>query len=392
MKHKKVRYLIYLRDVLTLAVTAFGGPQAHMAMFFEILVHQRNYLKEEELIELNALCQILPGPTSTQTITAIGFKIGGPKLAYLTLLIWCLPAVSIMITIALIFDYLHQSGISLGFTKFILPMAISFIAFAGLKISRKVVKTRKSLIIMLLSMILSYFYHSPYVYPAILLIAGFITSFDYKKHEVEEKIVFNIQWGNFALWISVLIFAALLGYATKSRTVLIFENFYRNGSLIFGGGQALIPLLYTEFVKMKSYLSPEEFLSGFSVMQALPGPVFSFSAFIGTLSLREHGVLNQVIGGLIASAGVFLPGTFLIFFVIRFWDALKKYRRIKCSLTGINAAASGIICSAGFIMLETLDKSPLNIFVLISTFLLLNFTKIPAPVFIIAGLAFGFIL
>ena len=100
MTVKKVRYYIFLRDVLTLALTAFGGPQAHIALFIEKLVDKRAYLNEKELLELNALCQILPGPTSTQTITAIGLKVGGIPLAYLTLLIWSIPAVTIMIIAA----------------------------------------------------------------------------------------------------------------------------------------------------------------------------------------------------------------------------------------------------------------------------------------------------
>ena len=99
---QRIRYYDFLRDVLTLALTTFGGPQAHLAHFHKVLVEKRKYITEEELMEINSLCQILPGPTSTQTLTAIGFKIGGPNLAYLTLLVWILPAV-ILMTAAAIF-------------------------------------------------------------------------------------------------------------------------------------------------------------------------------------------------------------------------------------------------------------------------------------------------
>jgi chromate transporter len=175
--------------------------------------------------------------------------------------------------------------------------------------------------------------------------------------------------------------------------VLLFENFYRNGSLIFGGGQVLIPLLYTEFVEFKSYLSSEEFLSGFGIVQALPGPVFSFAAYIGALAMRENGILWQVLGGLIAAAGIFLPGTFLIFFVIRFWEQLKKYRMVKASLEGINAASSGLVIAAAFLLFQPLenDANVINITILIGTFILLMFTKTPAPLIIIGGLIAGLI-
>ncbi len=103
-----LRHYIFLRDVLILALTAFGGPQAHIAMMFKLLVEKRRYLSEKELIELNALCQILPGPSSTQTLTAIGFRVGGPNLAYLTLLVWIIPAFVFMTLAGLAVTYLQS--------------------------------------------------------------------------------------------------------------------------------------------------------------------------------------------------------------------------------------------------------------------------------------------
>jgi chromate transporter len=111
-KAKKIRYFIFLKDIFILSVSAFGGPQAHLAMLFETMVNKRKYLSEKELIELHALCQILPGPTSTQTITALGFKIGGPNLAYLTLLVWMMPAVSIMIAAAIMISSFQENNSS----------------------------------------------------------------------------------------------------------------------------------------------------------------------------------------------------------------------------------------------------------------------------------------
>src|SRR5690606_18030414 len=108
--------------------------------------------------------------------------------------------------------------------------------------------------------------------------------------------------------------AALLGQITKDRFILLFENFFRNGSLIFGGGQALIGLFHKEFVVFKEYLQEDEFLSGYALLQSLPGPIFSFSSYIGTLSMREYGLAGQLLGSLVATAGIFLPGTILIFF------------------------------------------------------------------------------
>lgn len=377
---------------MLLAVSAFGGPQAHIAMFIKIMVEKRGYLTESDLIELNALCQILPGPTSTQTITAIGFRIGGAKLAYLTLLVWMLPAVSLMTTAAILINSYQTKNLTLEFTKFIQPMAVGFISYGAFTIAKKVINTKVAVLLMVLSAIVTYFIPTPAALPIVLVIAGSLTAFKYKKQEVTVKEKVKIKWANFTLWGLVLIAAALLGAFTQDRFVLLFENFYRNGSLIFGGGQVLIPFLNTEFVEFKGYLSSEEFLSGLAMVQTVPGPVFSVSSFVGALSVRDLGIGGQILAGFISACGIFLPGTFLIFFVIRFWDSLKTYRVVRASLEGINAASSGMVIAAAFILFEPIQGSVIDVSVVAGTFLILVFTKIPPPFIILAGLIAGFLI
>ncbi|MCE7995914.1 MAG: chromate efflux transporter [Roseivirga sp.] len=389
---KKIRYYIFLRDVLLLAVSAFGGPQAHFAMLIKIMVKKRGYLTEEELIELNALCQVLPGPTSTQTITAIGFRIGGANLAYLTLLVWILPAVTIMTLAGILINNYQAKNFSLEFTRFIQPMAVGFVSYGAYIITSKVIKSKTAMGLMMLSAIVTYFITKPIALPLVFIFAGCITAFKYKKHAPEEKQKIKIKWGNFTLWGLVLVAAALLGAFTQDRIVLLFENFYRNGSLIFGGGQVLIPFLNTEFVEFKGYLSSEEFLSGFGMVQAVPGPVFSFSSFIGSLSVRDMGLGAQILGGFVSAIGIFLPGTFLIFFVIRFWEDLKRYRVVRASLEGVNAASAGMVVASAFVLFQPIENNVLNVSVVIGTFLLLTYTKIPAPFIILAGLLAGFLI
>jgi chromate transporter len=385
------RNYIFLKDVLLLALTAFGGPQAHIAMMFQLMVEKRKYLLEKELIELHALCQILPGPTSTQTVTAIGYRIGGPNLAYLTLVVWVAPGVILMTLAGLIISYLHYHDIPLNFTRFIQPMAVGFVAFAAYRISSKVVNTKTGIGLMMVSAVLVYFFHSPWVFPVLLLSGGGITALRFKKQPHVPDKTLEIAWSNFILFAGVLIAAALLGATTQLLPVRLFENFYRNGSLIFGGGQVLIPMMYTEFVEFKSYLSSEEFLSGFALIQALPGPVFAFCSYIGALTMREYGIWGQLLGSLVATVGIFLPGTFLIFFIIRFWDQLKKYRVIKASLEGINAVSSGMVCAAAILLYHPIESSPINLGLVGGTFCLLLFTRVPPPALILTGLLAGFI-
>ena len=389
---QRVKYTLFLKDVFILALTTFGGAQSHIAHFHKILVAKRGYLSEEDLMELNSLCQIIPGPTSTQTLTAIGFRIGGPNLAYLTLLVWMLPAVAFMAAAAIMMSDIQEKSWSLKFTRFILPMAVGIVSYGAYRISLRTVKSKTGLVLMCLAAVFSYLYQTPYVFPIVLLCGGLVTSLKYKKLPRNHREKITISWSNFILWAGVLIIAAALGYATSSLPVRIFENFYRNGSMIFGGGQVLTPLLYTEFVEYKHYLTSNEFLSGYAVAQALPGPVFSFSSYIGSLSMREYGIGGEIVGALMASFGIFLPGTFLIFFVIRFWDGLKSYRAVRASLEGITAASAGLVAAAAVIMFQPLDNTVTNFAFTIATFILLAFTRIPSPAIIAAGLLLGFLL
>ena len=418
---ERIRYYDFLRDVLTLALTTFGGPQAHLTHFHKILVERKKYLTDEELMEINSLCQIIPGPTSTQTLTAIGFKIGGPNLAYLTLLIWILPAVILMTAAAIIMSGIQTKNLSLEFTRFIQPIAVGFVSYGAYAISLKTVSTKTGIALMVMAAVVSYFVQTPFVFPFILLVAGLVTALKYKKQpkdEAEKKLI--VPWSNFMLWVGVLVFAAVVGGITKALPVKLFENFYRSGSLVFGGGQVLAPLLYTEFVndgdeavteekskasvlktKLKRKYSPkpyhhpishDEFLSGYAFVQALPGPLFSFSAYIGALSSRDYGIAGSIGGAIMSAAGMFLPGTFLIFFVIRFWSSLKKYRAVRASLEGITAASAGLVAASAIILFQPLENTVLNFSTTIITFCLLAFTKLPSPLIIVGGLALGLIL
>lgn len=398
---RKVRYLIFLKDVALLSVTSFGGPQAHIAHFQNTLVKKRNYLTEPELTELNAICQVLPGPTSTQTLSAIGYQLGGPGLAYLTLLIWALPSIVIMTIAGMMMSTIDARQLSLDFTRFIQPMAVGIVAYAAYTISLKTVHTRTGIALMIIAGVATYFIKTPFVFPITLLIAGGITAFKYRAQQKEEKKKFDIRWANLTLWIGVLVFAGALGLITKALgygevllPIRLFENFYRNGSLVFGGGQVLTPMLYTEFVQYapKQYLNTEEFLSGYALAQSLPGPVFSFAAYIGTLAMRDFGPVGEVIGALMSALGIFLPGTFLIFFMIRIWESLKKFRPIRASLEGINAANAGLVAAAAILLFQPLENTVTNFGFTIGTFALLAFTKLPSWAIIAFGLTLGFVI
>jgi chromate transporter len=406
---RRTRNFVFLKDVAGLACTAFGGPQAHLAMMFRLLVNKRRYLTAAELLELQALCALLPGPTSTQTMTAIGFRLGGPNLAYLTLFIWCLPAVLIMTLAGLLLTH-FDTAFTARLVQFVQPVAVGFVAFSAYRIAEKVIHTKTSVALLVVAAMVAYFFQRPGVLPLLLLAGGAVTTLRYRRHAiVQNKQPIRVEWANGALWLGVFLVAALLGHYTQLLPVRLFENFYRNGSLVFGGGQVLAPLLFAEFVEYKGYLTGPEFLSGLGLVQALPGPNFAFASYIGALAMRPLGGTGpQLLGAVVGAVGIFLPGTFLIFFVIRFWDSLRQYRVVKASLEGVNAVSAGLVCAAALLLYHPLPDRllalpgpwasahgvalPLNPLLVGLTFLLLLWEKIPSVVIVGAALLAGALL
>jgi chromate transporter len=391
LETKKIRYFIFLKDIFLLSITCFGGAQAHLALFIQRLVKKHRYITEAELMELQSLCQFLPGPTSTQTITAIGFRLGGPTLAYLTLLVWILPATVFMGGMALAISFIDKQAL-IQFTQFIKPMAVGFILFAAYSIGKKVISSKTSITLLLIATLGGFYFRSPYITPIWIFLGGVVSSLKYNKQEKLPKNPIKIQWGNFILWAGVFIGIAVLGKITQSLPIRLFENFYRNGSLAFGGGHILKPLLFNEFVEFKNYLTPDEYLSGLAFAEMVPGPTFSIASYVGSLSMRDWGVSGQILGSLVASIGIFLPGIFLIFFVIRFWDQLKQYRGIRASLEGVNATSTGLTIAAGFILFQPMMNNTTSVVTVFVTLLILLNEIMPSYLLILVGLAMGYFL
>lgn len=402
MKGKRFRKLIFLRDVIAFMLTSFGGPQAHLAILLNDFVKKRNYLTEQELMELYSLTQILPGPSSTQTVVGVAYKVGGVPLAIITFLIWALPAAAVMCFIAI---NLEAFSLNASFSKvltFIQPIALGIVAYATYSFGKLALKTEINIILAACAVAASLILRSPYVFPILILLAGIISSATEAKDEedlIRVKLFANINTKKVTYFIGILLFFGVLG-AIISRTspfslpIRLFENFYRNGIIIFGGGQVLVPLMYTEFVDVKHYLTSQEFLSGYALQQMIPGPTFSFTSFVGAMSLgnRGYGVSGQILGSLIGVFGINAPGVILILFIVPFWEDLKKITRIKRSLSGINAVAVGFMCAALILLIKPIGINYVSIGIIIITFLILNFTKIKTPYIILVGVLAGVLL
>jgi len=392
---------LFIRNVVLFTFTSFGGAQAHLALLLKYFVKNSKFISEEELLELNALAQVLPGPASTQTLVGIAWKVGKLKLAILTFLIWILPTAAIMTFAAISYALLDQKQKFSDILEYIQPIALGIVAYGAWQLGKKVLSSQVSIFLAISSVVATFVLRNAYVFPLAILVGGIISSaIETPKEETElrVKLFSNINPKKMIYFLGALLLFALVG-AIINRTspfslpIRLLENFYRNGILVFGGGQVLVPLMFTEFVEMKHYLPSSGFLSGFALQQALPGPTFSFTSYLGALSMKNfgYGVWGQVLGGLIGVIGINLPGLILVLFIVPFWDDLKKISRIRYSLSGINAVSVGFIIAAFILLLIPMGFNWLFLGIMVVTFLLLNFTKVSPPVIVLAGILFGYL-
>jgi len=389
----KPRALIYLRDIFVIAITSFGGAQAHLAIMHNILVKKRNYFTEEELLEVNALCQLLPGAASTQTIILLTQKKWNTLMAILALIIWILPACTVMTLTVILLSNFETKDIPTDFLIFIQPTAIGIIAYAGFNLAIKVIRNNTSMMIMLLSLLIAASFTTPWTFVILIVGAAVVTNFTRKEETIndknEKRIGWTPSWLSFAILFITFVTAGVLALITHNLPIVLFENFFRFGTLTFGGGSVLVPLMFEQFVKHRHYLSPNEFLSGLAISQALPGPSFAFATFTGGMAMKHWNSSFSIIGCVIGTVGIFLPAALIAFFVFPIWQYVKNFFFVRRALEGINAAAVGLIFSAAVILFTNLEFHMANMFVVIITFLLLNYTRMKAPVLVALALVTG---
>lgn len=414
-----LRHIPFLKAVFVHSWTAFGGPQAHLGMMLKIFVRRRPYVTEQELMEYTAFCQLLPGASSTQTLTLIGYKRGGVVLAVLTLIIWILPASFLMGALSFLLHYIDQKALNVDLFKFIPPMAVGFLVYATVMAFNISIKNTITWIIMGACAVATFLlFKQPWIFPLLIVLGGITTNLSRKRIPQIEQKPRKIKWWNFWLFGIIFIAAGFFSETAKKNDwpnrapMNLFENTYRMGSLVFGGGQVLMPMMYEQFsvrpyaIKTKDSsevirIDKDDMYTGMGIVRALPGPVFSIASFTGGMALKDYGktpeerTLMQVIGCLIGTIAIFLPSALLVLFFFPIWNNLKKYAAVYRSLEGINAVVVGIMIASTFYLMKDISLldirlgSLINAIVIAGTFTLLQYTKIPPPFIVIGCLLLG---
>lgn len=414
---KFLRHIPFLKSVLLHSITAFGGPQGHLGMMMKTFVDKRGDLTKEELMEYVSFCQMLPGASSTQTLTLIGYKRGGIPLAVATLIIWILPACTIMGILSFVVGRIGPAKLQTSTFQFIQPMAIGFLAYAAVKTYGISVNNLITRVIMLFSTICTFLlFKTPWIFPILIILGGIATNISSKRIPEKEKIKpRQIRWTNIWLFVLVFIIAGYLSETARKhewvdrKAYNLFENFYRFGSFVFGGGDVLIPMMLDQYVERPTApkfagrrqniirIEKSELLTGAGIVRAMPGPVFSIASFTGGIALKKEGNQKQLLGCFIGSVGIFLPSALLVLFFFPVWQNLKKFVVVYRSLEGINAVVVGLISGSTLYLLKDVSIAALNpiaflnILVITGTFITLSFTKVQAPVVVVLCLLLGWI-
>jgi chromate transporter len=404
-----LRHVPFLKSVFIYSFTAFGGPQGHMGMMMKTFVQKRKDVTEDELLEYNAFCQMLPGPSSTQTVALIAMKRGGIPLACITLLLWVFPAAFIMGLLSFLIFYFGPDALhgarNLPSTLFayIQPMSVGFVCYAAARMMTSSIKHVATTGIMIGSIMATVLFRSPWVFPCLLILSGTISNFSNKRIPGTQQKPKRINWVN--LWLFALLFigAGVVSELSRQqgwphgRIYNLFENFYRFGAIVFGGGQALLPMMYYQFVNTHTHhvaagVTAQQLLTGYGMVQAVPGPVFSICSYVGGLAMHGEGPLWQTLGCVVATTAVFIPSTLLLFFFFPIYENLKHHVIIFRALEGINAAIVGIIWASGIVLFQSIQFEWSNVVVVVITFCLLYFSKVPSPLIVMGWLLMGLTL
>ncbi|HXE01451.1 MAG TPA: chromate efflux transporter [Hyphomicrobium sp.] len=384
-RHSPVEVLLAF---LKLGLTSFGGPVAHIGYFREEFVVRRRWLDEHAYADLVGLCQFLPGPASSQ----VGFSIGLMRAGYLGgLAAWT--GFTLPSAIALVlFAYgatLLSGPVGVGLIHGLKLVAVAIVAQAVWGMARVLCPDReRASIAVAAALIILLFSTSPVAQIAAIALGGvaglWLCRAELPPATGHIAVPVSRTTGFLALAVFFLLLAGLpvlrgLGLWPGAA---LFEAFYRSGALVFGGGHVVLPLLREAFVT-PGWISDDAFLAGYGAAQAIPGPLFSFAAYLGAVVRPSpHGLFGAALGLI----GIFLPGLLILMGTLPFWDALRKRASARAVMRGVNAAVVGLLGAALYNPVWTSSvKLPGDFAIALVGFVILTVWRAPPIIVVLIG-------
>lgn len=384
-------FLAFLR----LGVTSFGGPIAHLGYFRDDLVVRRKWMDDRAYADLVALCQFLPGPASSQVGFAMGLQRAGVRGALAAFAAFTLPSAVLLVAFAggaAALGGVVGDGILSGLKI----VAVAIVAHAVWGMARSLTPDAPRAGIAVVALALALLLPAApgqLAALAIGVVAGVVLLRGTDEADAVPAPSFGVRKSAavacLALFVGGLVVLPLLAALTGSSSVSLVDAFYRAGALVFGGGHVVLPLLQAGVVQT-GWVSPESFLTGYAAAQAVPGPLFTFAAYLGSVSGAGPG---GILGAALALGAIFLPGFLVLVGALPFWDGVRTRPRVRAAMRGANAAVVGILGAALYTpVFTTAITGPGPLVLAAVGFVLLTAFRTPAWAVVLVGAAGGIVL
>ncbi|MBN7286218.1 chromate efflux transporter [Vibrio cholerae] len=373
--------LTIFRTFFALGWVSFGGPAAHIGYFRHTFVEKLRWVSEQEYAQFVALSQFLPGPGSSQVGFAIGYHRGGLAGAWAAFLGFTLPSVLIMLLLAGLSSHLLDTPLFDQVLHGLKLLAIIVVADACLTMYRNFCQQRLTAGLCVLAAVAITLAPGLLTQFAVLLLAALVGQARLAPQPSSSLEVFHPSWLSLLLFVSLLLGLPLL--AASSPLVELFGHFFQVGSLVFGGGHVVLPLLQNA---LGDSLATDQFLTGYAAAQAVPGPMFTLATYLGYVLTPEM----PVVGALIATLAVFLPGFLLLLGVLKNWSALALRPKAAGAMQGVNACVVGLLLAALYQPVwNSTVHAPLDWAALLVGFFLFKVLRLPLIAMVGSALLFG---
>ncbi|MFG6120157.1 chromate efflux transporter [Thalassobacillus sp. B23F22_16] len=382
------RLLEILAVSTKLGLTSFGGPVAHLAYFKDEYIDRRKWLDDKTYADIIALCQFLPGPASSQVGIAIGMLRGGILGGVVSWFGFTVPSIIVLIIFAMMYQTFALGDA--GFIHSLKVVAAAVVLHALIGLGKKLTPDKTRIAIALVAAAVMLLYPSAWMQILIIVAAGLLGVRLFKDKAEPKVQTFHVNISkklgitSLGILVFTLVMMPVLTKLTDNPLLSIFDTFFRVGSLVFGGGHVVLPMIEREVVP-QGWLTANEFLAGYGMAQAVPGPLFTFSSYLGTM-------MEGIAGALVATIGIFLPSFLLIIAALPFLNELRRRKSFQGVLMGVNASVVGILLAAFYDpVLKSSIFTGADFALGAILFALLNIWKVPAWLIVILGVIGGYI-